>query len=359
MADGGRADGGRGAVFARNIVAGPLHSAIASDAKAAESRRRGRAVLWATLLTSLAGAATAALAVAAARQLAPAGSAASPTGFASSDTRRSVEKPARRLDRAAALLAAAALSDSAIEHYRGSFHNKFMYVPLAVSTLTLAASLRDAAGARFERRWSRAIVSRAVVSRAVVNAAAVATGIAGTGFHLYNVGKRPGGFGWLNLFYAAPLGAPAALSLAGLIGAAAHRLRSDASVPSGRLIAGLAAAGLFGTTGEAALLHFRGAYHNPAMFIPVTLPPVAASLLARAAWSGRSADAARRWLRLLTAVGFLGSAFHAYGIQRNMGGWRNWSQNLLNGPPLPAPPAFTALAIAGLAALDLIEGPSS
>jgi hypothetical protein len=34
-----------------------------------------------------------------------------------------------------------------------------------------------------------------------------------------------------------------------------------------------------------------------------------------------------------------------------MGGWRNWSQNLLNGPPLPAPPAFTALAIAGLAAL--------
>jgi hypothetical protein len=27
----------------------------------------------------------------------------------------------------------------------------------------------------------------------------------------------------------------------------------------------------------------------------------------------------------------------------------------LNGPPLPAPPAFTALATAGLAALDLIE----
>jgi hypothetical protein len=38
-----------------------------------------------------------------------------------------------------------------------------------------------------------------------------------------------------------------------------------------------------------------------------------------------------------------------------MGGWRNWSQNILNGPPLPAPPAFTALAIAGLVALSLIE----
>ena len=53
--------------------------------------------------------------------------------------------------------------------------------------------------------------------------------------------------------------------------------------------------------------------------------------------------------------GLLGSAFHAYGIQRNMGGWRNWSQNVLNGPPLPAPPGFTALALAGLAALALIE----
>ena len=38
-----------------------------------------------------------------------------------------------------------------------------------------------------------------------------------------------------------------------------------------------------------------------------------------------------------------------------MGGWRNWQQNLLNGPPLPAPPSFTGLALAGLAALGLME----
>jgi hypothetical protein len=38
-----------------------------------------------------------------------------------------------------------------------------------------------------------------------------------------------------------------------------------------------------------------------------------------------------------------------------MGGWRNWSQNILNGPPIPAPPSFTGLALAGLAALGLIE----
>jgi hypothetical protein len=92
------------------------------------------------------------------------------------------------------------------------------------------------------------------------------------------------------------------------------------------------------------------------MVIPITAPPVAAALLARAMLTPKQPHPLTRWsLRLLAGVGLLGSAFHAYGISRNMGGWRNWSQNLLNGPPLPAPPAFTALAIAGLAAVRLIE----
>ena len=48
--------------------------------------------------------------------------------------------------------------------------------------------------------------------------------------------------------------------------------------------------------------------------------------------------------------------FHAYGVHRNMGGWRNWSQNLLNGPPLPAPPTFTGWLSPGLRRCDLLEG---
>ena len=63
----------------------------------------------------------------------------------------------------------------------------------------------------------------------------------------------------------------------------------------------------------------------------------------------------RWWLRGTAAMGFAGVGFHAYGVHRNMGGWRNWSQNILNGPPLPAPPSFTGLALAGLAALGLLE----
>jgi len=54
-------------------------------------------------------------------------------------------------------------------------------------------------------------------------------------------------------------------------------------------------------------------------------------------------------------VGFAGVAMHAYGVSRAMGGFRNWSQNVIDGPPLPAPPSFTALALAGLAGLSLLE----
>jgi hypothetical protein len=123
------------------------------------------------------------------------------------------------------------------------------------------------------------------------------------------------------------------------------------------MLAGLAAGGLAGTAAEAALLHFRGAYQNPVMFVPVTAPPIAAALLAREslAPSTRPWLLTQRCLKLLIWLGLIGTGFHAYGVQRSMGGWRNWTQNLLNGPPLPAPPAFTALALAGLAALRLMK----
>ena len=92
----------------------------------------------------------------------------------------------------------------------------------------------------------------------------------------------------------------------------------------------MSGAGLLGTVGEAGLLHFRGAYHNPVMFLPVTLPPVAAALLANTAVGRarrqRAADplGAARDRRHSASPGV---GFHAYGVQRNMGGWRNWRQN--------------------------------
>ena len=94
------------------------------------------------------------------------------------------------------------------------------------------------------------------------------------------------------------------------------------------------------------------------MYLPVTLPPVAATLLGSAALAPQRDDRwfTRWWLRLTAALGIAGMGFHIFGVSRDMGGWRNWSQNVLNGPPIPAPPSFTGLALAGLAALGLLEG---
>lgn len=263
-------------------------------------------------------------------------------------------RAAIRLNRASGTLAASVLLDSAIEHYRGSFKNRAMFTPLAVSSLSILVSLHGTAD-------RRAVVHGA---RDASYALAAATGIVGTGFHLYNILKRPGGWSWQNLFYAAPIGAPMALTLSGLLGVYSERIRAAGDrdprvfgLPAGRALAALTAAGMLGTTGEAGLLHFRGAFHNPFMLTPVTVPPAAALLLLGTALGPRRRDRwfTRWWLRLTAAIGFAGVGFHAYGVSRNMGGFRNWRQTILNGPPLPAPPSFTGLALAGLAALGLME----
>lgn len=259
----------------------------------------------------------------------------------------------RDLNAAAALLATSVLLDSAVEHYRGSFENPGMLAPLMISggitATTIPAALRGSPGG---------------VSRTLLFSGGMLIGTVGVGFHLYNLLKRPGGFSWLNLFYAAPLGAPAALMLAGLVGLAADHIDGRdgelrlAGLPADIVLASLAAAGIAGTASEAALLHYRGAFQNPFMLVPVTIPPTAAATLAAAAWTGypQLRTGARHLLLASAAAGIAGVGFHAYGISRAMGGWRNWSQNVLDGPPLPAPPAFAALSLVGLLALSLSRG---
>jgi hypothetical protein len=249
---------------------------------------------------------------------------------------------ARALHGAAAMLSASVLADSAVEHYRGAYENPGMYTPLAVSALTLAAGADGGLIDFLPRRL-----------RTGVYALAAATGVAGVAFHLYNVARKPGGLNWQNAFYAAPIGAPAALSLAGALGLAADQAKPR---KLGRLLSALTSLGLMGTVGEAGLLHFRGSFQNPFMWAPVSLPPVAAALMAKAAIEParpRRRPLTRAWLGLTTLLGVAGVGFHAFGVSRAMGGWKNWSQNLVDGPPLPAPPSFSALALAAFAALRL------
>lgn len=262
---------------------------------------------------------------------------------------------ARRLNGAAAILSWSVLADSGLEHYRGTFHNPAMYVAPTVAAVSLAGNLHSAATPQ-----------HLDPARAAISGVALATGIAGTGFHLYNLAKREGGIDLLNLFYGAPLGAPMAIALAGLSGLSAARLVSENETKAPATLLGLRAGpllalgtsgALVGTAAEAALLHFRGAFHDPFMYLPVTVPPLTAVVLALALRHPRWRRPARAMLRATATIGLAGLGFHALGIARNMGGFYNWSQNVLQGPPLPAPPSFTGVALAGLAALSLMERP--
>jgi hypothetical protein len=260
---------------------------------------------------------------------------------------------ARYLGGAAAILSFSVLSDSALQHYRGAYHNPAMYLPPIIAGASLANSLdMILRPAHFGG------------AKTALCGLALATGVGGFGFHLYNVGKREGGFDLLNLFYAAPLGAPMAMTLTGLAGLAGSHLLPEGEDqeaatllgrPAGKVVGAGAAVGLVGTVGEAALLHFRGAFHNPFMLLPVTLPPIAAVALAIATLRPGLYRWARFLLQATAVMGVGGAGFHVYGVHRNMCGFYNWSQNILNGPPLPAPPSFTGVALAGLAAVKLME----
>lgn len=264
---------------------------------------------------------------------------------------------ASMLNRGAGLLAFSVAADSAQEHYRGDFHNRAMYIPLATSTLSLLVSLR---GPHHAECCGRPLRNAVYLGSAL-------SGITGTGFHFYNITARPGGWSWHNLLHSAPLGAPFALVLSAILGRYADELAGApepnglriAMLPADVSIALIAAFGLTGTTLEASLLHFRGAFQNPAMYLPVIVPPLAALLLIAAVMAGPGSFRLR-WLsqlllRFTTGMGWAGAGFHAIGIARRHGGWRNWRQNIQAGPPLPAPPSFTGLALAGLAAHELMD----
>lgn len=248
-----------------------------------------------------------------------------------------------------AVLSFSGAADSGLEHYRGGFTNRAMFLAPTVSALTLGTSARQALHAALSSTASRTVYWLSAL-----------TGLAGLGFHSFNIGKRIGRFNLLNLFYGAPIMAPGtqfAAGVCGLLGDRINRyLAGQAPLPPRRRATGVAAAGaLLATSAEAALLHYRGAFQNPYMVLPATVPPVTALAISAAAVrpSRRSTAVATILSGATAALGVLGTVFHAYGIHRNMGGWKNWSQMILQGPPLPAPPGFTGVALAAIAALQL------
>ncbi|HVV57356.1 MAG TPA: hypothetical protein VHC45_03260 [Gaiellaceae bacterium] len=99
-----------------------------------------------------------------------------------------------------------------LEHYKGSFGDKWMWTPLVLTPPLTAAGL---AGLVSERAARTALPA--------VSALYVLDGLAGIVTHVQGLRKRPGGFqeAHYNLVMGPPLLAPGSLCLVGALGLAA------------------------------------------------------------------------------------------------------------------------------------------
>jgi hypothetical protein len=105
-----------------------------------------------------------------------------------------------------------------INHYGGSFANKWMWSPIALTPPLVAAGLAGARSERAAHTWLPAFSGLLLLN-----------GLLGTYFHGRGIARKPGGFDEVtyNLVMGPPLLAPGSLSLVGGIGLVAAVMRRE------------------------------------------------------------------------------------------------------------------------------------
>jgi hypothetical protein len=121
-----------------------------------------------------------------------------------------------------------------------------------------------------------------------------------------------------------------------------------------RSLSGLTAFAALITTAEVYFEHYKASFGNKWMWSPILVtPPVVVAGIA-GVFSKRWA---KSWLPMTAAVyaadGLLGQYFHARGVSRRPGGWRNASYNVPMGPPIAAPGLMSIVGAMGLLAAVL------
>jgi hypothetical protein len=104
------------------------------------------------------------------------------------------------------------------EHYRGSFGDKWMWTPVALSPALTAAGIAGMRSERAAKTWLPAL-----------SALYCANGAIGVITHVRGVHRKPGGFSepLFNIVMGPPLLAPGSLALVGGMGLAAAVLRRE------------------------------------------------------------------------------------------------------------------------------------
>jgi hypothetical protein len=105
-----------------------------------------------------------------------------------------------------------------VNHYGGSFGNKWMWSPIALTPPLAAAGVAGVRSERAAHTWLP-----------FFSALLVLNGVAGTYFHGRGVARKPGGFNEAsyNLVMGPPLLAPGSLAMVGALGVAAAVMRRE------------------------------------------------------------------------------------------------------------------------------------
>ena len=105
-----------------------------------------------------------------------------------------------------------------LEHYRGSFGNKWMWSPVLLAPPLVVAGV----GGAFSRRWARTALP-------VTAGLYAANGLLGEFFHARGVARKPGGWRlWTyNLPMGPPISAPGLMAMVGGMGLLASVLRQE------------------------------------------------------------------------------------------------------------------------------------
>jgi hypothetical protein len=255
----------------------------------------------------------------------------------------------------AAVQAALLMPDAFVGHYRSGFTLRAQYVPFVIGVLLALSAIAAAVASH-----TQAVARIAEIAGTL----ALASGVVGAGYHhWYGITTKPGGYHWLlhHLMHHAPPLAPLALSTAGALEVLAALGTSGSAqvwgIPLRALALTVVGVTLVGAAMQAGLLHYRGAYNNAAMYIPVVVLPLAA---AAAFWNVAASDNATihviasslLWLTFVS--GFVGAGMHLRGMDRQMGGLYIGVAAILDAPPAGAPLFIAALSASGLVAMQLL-----
>jgi uncharacterized membrane protein len=286
-----------------------------------------------------------------------------------------------RFQRSLALIAAgsAVLAglEVSYEHYRGSYSQRKMYLPVALTPPLVAAGIWCV----FSRRAARVVLPGIALLH-------VGTGVLGFVYHLRGIARKPGGFSLPvnNIVMGPPPFAPLLFAVPGYLAFIASFLRREDD-PRGRflplrkgpvwrgLIPGLplrrdrrlrrelregrfqqhmafasAAAGLFSAL-EALYSHYKNRFRYFAEWTPLLCGGLLAAAGAATVIDGR---AARKLLPAASALaiadGGLGFWYHGRGILRRPGGTKHLLYNIMYGPPIFAPLLLGAAGFLGVLA---------